>query len=194
MSTDRRSAVRGAHEYGERRGALVDATIRLIGREGLRGFRYRSVAAEAGVAHPLIAHHFGSLDALLDAAMDQSLVVSTAELVFAPSDGNPDNFARDFLSGVDRLAELLTFQYHVMIEGRGEAAERRLQRIHQIYRSSIADALITIGCPPSEGLVELVYATLEGIVFHQLMRAGSRHNDLALEALRDLLGHMSTRS
>lgn len=193
MVNSRRSAVRGGHEYGERRGALVEATIRLIGREGMRGFRYRSVAAEAGVAHPLIAHHFGSLDALLDAAMDRSLEVSTTELVFASSDSGPEGFARDFLSGVARLSDLLIFQYHVMVEGRGESAERRLQHIHEIYRSSIADALTNIGCPPTEGLVELVYATLEGVVFHELMSAGTRRNELALEGLRNVLRSMSAR-
>lgn len=187
MDTGPRRASGNAHEYGERRAALIDATIRLIGRDGMRSYRYRSVAKEAGVAHPLIAHHFGSLDALLDAAMDRSLEISTSQLVFASSGDGPDGFARDFLSGIAQLADVLTFQYHVMVETRGEQAERRLRHIHASYRSSIAEALTAIGCRPRDGLVELVYATLEGIVFHELMNAGTPRNELALESLREVL-------
>ena len=182
-----------SHEYGERRAALIEATIRLVGRDGMRNFRYRSVAAEAGVAHPLITHHFGSLDALLDAAMDRSLEVSTTQLVFAPDGAGPLDFGRDFVSGVARIAELLTFQYHVMLESRGALAERRLQHIHEIYRSSIGDALASIGCPREDGLIELVYATLEGVVFHELMRSGSSRNELALDSLRQVLSAAAAR-
>lgn len=194
MGTEPRPANSSSHEYGERRAAIIDAAIRLVGRDGMRNFRYRSVAAEAGVAHPLIAHHFGSLDALLDAAMDRSLEVSTTELVFAPGGAGAGDFARDFLSGVARLSDLLTFQYHVMVESRGELAERRLQHIHEIYRSAIGDTLGAIGCPSDEGLIELVYATLEGVVFHELMHAGTSRNELALDSLRQMLSAAATRA
>lgn len=194
MSTQSPPKGTANHEYGERRTALIDATIQLIARDGMRNLRYRTVADEAGVAHPLIAHHFGSLEALLDAAMDRSLEISTAELVIAPGAEGPADFARGFIDGVDRLSNLLVFQYHVMVETRGADAERRLQHIHAIYREAIRDALAAVGCPTDEGLVELVYATLEGVVFHQVMRSGGDRNERALDRLREILARESTRA
>jgi AcrR family transcriptional regulator len=184
----------GAHEYGERRTALIDATIRLVARGGMRGLSYRAVATEANVAHPLIAHHFGSLDALLDAAMERSLAITATELVIAPAARGPEDFARGFIDGVDRLEPQLLFQYHVMVEGRGPETEQRLQRIHRAFREAITEALSAVGCRPTDALVELVYATLEGIVFHQVMRSGSERNEQALAQLRRVLEGETTRT
>jgi AcrR family transcriptional regulator len=186
-----RSSLEKQHAYGERRDALLDATIRLIAREGMRSLRYRSVAREAGVAHPLIAHHFGSLDTLLDAAMERSLEISAEELVIAPDAEGPEDFARGFLDGVDRLSALLVFQYHVMVETKGADADRRLHRIHSTFRDAIRAALADIGCPTDDGLVELVYAALEGIVYHQLMQSGRDRNEQALTRLRQVLGSLA---
>ncbi|WP_416979825.1 TetR family transcriptional regulator [Streptomyces sp. T028] len=45
--------------YGEGRDALLIAAVRVVARDGLRKLTYRAVAAEAGVTHGLVAHHFG---------------------------------------------------------------------------------------------------------------------------------------
>lgn len=166
----------------------MDATIRLVAREGMRGFRYRAVAREAGVAHPLIAHHFGTLDALLGAAMDESLLRSTSQLDLIPAHGLVSEFARGFVDGVESLSQILVFQYHVMVEQQADAQSIQLfDRVHGAYRETLSDALSMMGCATDVGLVELVYATLEGIVFHQLMRGGSDASHAALDRLRSFL-------
>jgi len=43
---------------------LIDAAIKLFGERGFGSVRAREVAAEAGVTHGLIRHHFGSMDGL----------------------------------------------------------------------------------------------------------------------------------
>ena len=43
------------------RHALLRATIVIVGHGGLRALTYRAVAAEAGVSHGLVRHHFLSL-------------------------------------------------------------------------------------------------------------------------------------
>lgn len=53
----------------DRRSELLDATITVIARRGVRGLRVQEVAAEAGVSVPLIYHYFGSREGLLTAAL-----------------------------------------------------------------------------------------------------------------------------
>jgi AcrR family transcriptional regulator len=48
---------------------LLDATIVVIARRGVRGLRVQEVAAEAGVSVPLLYHYFGSREGLLEAAL-----------------------------------------------------------------------------------------------------------------------------
>lgn len=56
----------------ERRQRIIDAAIRLVGREGIAGLSHRSVAAEADVPLGSTTYHFKTLDELLVAALRQS--------------------------------------------------------------------------------------------------------------------------
>jgi AcrR family transcriptional regulator len=56
----------------ERREAILDAALVVIARSGFAGTTLRDVAAEAGVAHGLLRHHFGTREALLAAAFDHA--------------------------------------------------------------------------------------------------------------------------
>lgn len=53
----------------DRRSDLLDATITVIARRGVRGLRVQEVAAQAGVSVPLIYHYFGNREGLLSAAL-----------------------------------------------------------------------------------------------------------------------------
>lgn len=56
----------------QRREAILQAALVVIARSGFAGTTLRDVAAEAGVAHGLLRHHFGTREALLAAAFDQA--------------------------------------------------------------------------------------------------------------------------
>ncbi|MFF3752277.1 TetR/AcrR family transcriptional regulator [Streptomyces sp. NPDC002018] len=53
----------------ERRGRIIDAAIRVVGRAGIAGLSHRSAAAEADVPLGSTTYHFASLDELLVAAL-----------------------------------------------------------------------------------------------------------------------------
>lgn len=60
----------GRRRKGERRRRLLlDATMRLAGREGLAAVSQRAVAAEAGVAPSAVTYHFPTVEGLLLAAL-----------------------------------------------------------------------------------------------------------------------------
>lgn len=51
------------------RGAIIEATIRLIGREGVDGVTHRAVAAEAGVSLSSTTYHYASKDEIVSEAL-----------------------------------------------------------------------------------------------------------------------------
>ncbi|MEV6116836.1 TetR family transcriptional regulator [Streptomyces sp. NPDC052109] len=56
----------------DRRRRLIDAAIRVVGRDGIAGLSHRSVAAEADVPLGSTTYHFATLDDLLVAALCQA--------------------------------------------------------------------------------------------------------------------------
>jgi TetR/AcrR family transcriptional repressor of bet genes len=50
-----------------RRLSLIEATARVLARDGVAGASVRLIAAEAGVSAGLVTHHFGGVDALVAA-------------------------------------------------------------------------------------------------------------------------------
>jgi AcrR family transcriptional regulator len=63
-----------------RREQILDALERCLARGGLEGTTLESVAAEAGVARPVIRHYFGNRDALLAAAVERAVAAYRADL------------------------------------------------------------------------------------------------------------------
>jgi DNA-binding transcriptional regulator YbjK len=56
----------------DRRRRIIDAAIRVAGRDGIAGLSHRTVAAEADVPLGSTTYHFATLDDLLVAALRQS--------------------------------------------------------------------------------------------------------------------------
>ncbi|MEU3944805.1 TetR family transcriptional regulator [Streptomyces sp. NPDC029526] len=56
----------------ERRQRIIDAAIRVVGRDGIAGLTHRTVAAEADVPLGSTTYHFRTLDELLVAALRQA--------------------------------------------------------------------------------------------------------------------------
>lgn len=175
-------------EYGQRRDALLKAVVTAVAQGGMRNLSYRTVAKHAGVAHGLIAHHFGSIDALLEAALLHSIDESIEDLVIDAPSATIEDFARELVAGVQRHPEIFAFQYEVMLEARRTPGLRRhLAMVHERYRAIIRGVLARLDLPTDPGMVHLVYATLEGIVFHQMVQVDPAAGELALERLRMVL-------
>lgn len=68
VETDGRKA-RGAVS----RQALIEATLRIVEREGPQGVTHRAVASEAGISAQSVAYHFGSIDELFVSAMQAAI-------------------------------------------------------------------------------------------------------------------------
>jgi DNA-binding transcriptional regulator YbjK len=59
---------------------LMEATLRIIGRNGIDTVTHRAVAAEAGMSIGAVTHHFRSRDALVEAALRHALMREVGRL------------------------------------------------------------------------------------------------------------------
>lgn len=55
------------------RAAILDAAEKKLAEVGPGGIRLQEVAAEVGVSHPTVLHHFGSREALVHAVVERSV-------------------------------------------------------------------------------------------------------------------------
>jgi DNA-binding transcriptional regulator YbjK len=173
--------------YGTGRPALLEAAVRVVASQGLRGLTYRSVAAEAGVTHGSVRYHFGDWSTLVEEALAFAAEKSVegAELT---SDGEGfDGFATGLVSLVADNPDAQAFQYELTIEARRRPELRpAVERVNDIYRAAVCRELTRNGLDDPD-LAELVFVTLDGLVFHQTAFGNTARTERATAALRSLL-------
>jgi AcrR family transcriptional regulator len=106
---------------------ILDATQKRLAASGPAGIRLQEVAADAGVSHPTVLHHFGSREQLVKAVVSRSIRSISAELVEAivRSTGDDadleamvENVAQVFeQSGHARVVTWLALEGHMFEEG-----------------------------------------------------------------------------
>jgi AcrR family transcriptional regulator len=90
----------------EARAAILDAAERRLAASGPAAIRLQEVAADVGVSHPTVLHHFGSREALVEAVVARALDSLHAELVAAVQSGHEDE---------DRLTSLLDAVFDTLV-------------------------------------------------------------------------------
>jgi AcrR family transcriptional regulator len=89
----------------EARTAILDAAERRLVESGPGGIRLQEVAADVGMSHPTVLHHFGSREALVEAVVARALESLHAGLVAAVRAAPADE---EQVSGLlDRVFEVL---------------------------------------------------------------------------------------
>lgn len=162
------------------REALMRATVTVVGDGGLRALTYRAVAAEAGVSHGLVRHHFGTRDQLIADAMEYAIDESLRGSNMLNGHLTIDEFAAGIESLAEREGRIQSFQYELLLESRRRPELRPLaERHYQAYREAIARQLLQLGVDDEE-LTELIWYALDGIVFKQLVAPESVAPALAL--------------
>ncbi len=73
----------------QRRGEIIESTLREIEERGVAGVTHRTVAARAGVRPSLVVYHFATLDDLLVAALESAAGQYRAQYTSLVADGTP---------------------------------------------------------------------------------------------------------
>lgn len=188
MSAADTEVSRVSPRYGEGRTALLAAAVRVGAEQGLRNLTYRSVAREAGVAHGLVAHHFGSRDALLEAALRYSLDNSVPSMSTRPGSGDLEALFGGIVDMVGSLPHDLAFQYELILESRRRPELRRhVESLYSAFEETLAAELEAGGLTSDPSFVHLIFAAVDGLVFQQLTIADPARTSAALGHLRTLL-------
>ncbi|WP_105972462.1 TetR/AcrR family transcriptional regulator [Streptomyces geranii] len=176
--------------YGAGREALLNAAVRVVARGGLRKLTYRAVAEEAGVTHGLVVHHFGSRDALIEEALAHAIHSSLTSSDLETGTGRVADFSAGLTEMVASGPDLQAFQYELLLESRRRP--ELLQHLRALYDDEYFEATRRelaqlLPGPVDEGLSRMVFATLEGLVLHQLVFGEREIIEDALEELRKVL-------
>ncbi|WP_427869829.1 TetR/AcrR family transcriptional regulator [Leucobacter luti] len=149
--------------------ALLRATIVVVAAGGLRALTYRAVAAEAGVSHGLVRHHFGTRDQLVAEAMEFAIDESLRGSNMLEQGLTASEFAAGIESLADRESALQSFQYELLLESRRRPELTPLaERHYGAYREAIERQLGRLGVA-DPALVDLIWFALDGLVFTQLV-------------------------
>lgn len=170
----------------ERRGRIIDAAIRVVGRSGIAGLSHRTVAAEADVPLGSTTYHFTSLDELLVAALRQvnetfAVYLQESRTLADPECDVAAELARlmgDWLAGERTGVEL---EYELYL-----AALRRpaLRPVAAEWCDGVAEALAGRTDPVT---VRALVAMMDGLCLQALLTGTPYDEEYAREMLARLI-------
>ncbi|MEE2524108.1 TetR family transcriptional regulator [Pseudarthrobacter sp. J75] len=170
--------------YGSGREALLAATVHVVARKGLRGLTFRAVAEHAAVNNTLVVHHFGTRDALIEAALDWSVQQSIGRSRLAELPATEDEFCRSIRALIEDNPDLQVFQYEMILEARRRPElAGAVQHLYGSYISALSDGLQRFGLGGQPGAAEAVFAALDGLVLQLIAGVDPSGVDSAIRYL-----------
>lgn len=97
------------------RRAILDAAGARLQQDGPDGLRLQTIAADLGMAHSSILHHFGSRDGLLDALSEDALGALDRDLFATLEAGPGERGEAPAAALLDRVARTLRDQGHARL-------------------------------------------------------------------------------
>lgn len=171
--------VDGRRRRGElRRQALLDAAVRVIGRDGITGITHRAVAAEAAVPPAAPTYHFRDVDSLLAAALEAAATTwgtsfaDIAATVLAAPDA-PGALA-DAIMDLAHQPTQLYAEYELYLVA---ARKPELRPIALRWTEKLESALAKLGHPPDQ--VRAVITVIEGVLIQTAVGRTTARADLA---------------
>jgi AcrR family transcriptional regulator len=169
----------------------LDAAIRVGARNGLRGLTIRSVAAEAGVTHGLVRHHFGSRGSLVAAALVHAGEKSLGTGDLEPGSGRPEDFSVHLQEMVAGDPDLQAFQFELALEARrSNELLPTVSSLYREYREAARRELVRMGLADDDALAHAVFAMCDGLVFQQVIFGADQATEPALRWLRTMLASL----
>ena len=174
--------------YGTGREALLAATVHIVARKGLRGMTYRAVAEAAGVNNTLVAHHFGTRDALIEAALEWSVTQSIGLSGLQNLPAGEDDFCRSIMAFILENPDMQTFQYEMILEARRRPElAGAVRRLYESYISTLAAGLDGLGFGSEPGVAQAAFAALDGLVLQLIAGVDEQAVERAIRSLWGML-------
>jgi TetR/AcrR family transcriptional regulator, regulator of biofilm formation and stress response len=178
--------------YGEARAALIEATISLVARDGIAALTHRSVAAEAHVSHGALGHWFGSLDSLLEAALQRCLEISVEDF---HSPTSIEELFTPLITALRARPEVQAFQADVVLEARRSGRMRAAVDHHQrAYRRSIETALRDLHVRTDDAIIDALMAAADGIIYQRVAFGDEALTSRQVHGVQQLVNALGTTS
>lgn len=149
------------------REAILEAAERRLSEVGPAGIRLQDVAADVGIAHPTILHHFGDREGLISAVAERAIASLEDELVASFTKGDAQAIDPQLL--LERVSHVLSERGHarllawLLLSGyRPFASERSRENWRKIAEAAHAErttALAGIASPPFEDTLFVLVLT-----------------------------------
>lgn len=191
-------------EAGDRRTQLLDAGLRVIAREGMRGLTHRSVENEAGVPHGSTTYYFGTRYDLLAALSvhmretDRELVEPIAhQLALLLADRSQEfdlsAMAAATVAWVESNPELQLARYEMQLAGARDPQLKELMTDCAVtFRRMIEPIVVSAGSKQPERHARMVQSIVDGLVLDWLTHTDGDPSLIA-EGLERVLGSFATR-
>ncbi len=159
-----------------RRNALLDASITLLGEQGVRAVTHRAVDATAGVPAGSTANYFGTRDALFDATVERFAERERANWEAVADTMRPATSAEfaEVVAAVVRDATgpnrtLTLARYAILVEAAHRPRLReRLGTVGAGVSAYFTDWTRIAGSPAPERDAPLIMNHCTGLILHQL--------------------------
>jgi DNA-binding transcriptional regulator YbjK len=179
----------------QRRKRILEATVRIIGREGPGSVTHRAVAAEAGVPLAATTYYFASKEALFNEALTASVWSDLAELEvlarsMAQSPASVESFAQSiavFLAAqLRRRRATIVAQYELVLEAARHSSMRAAARASTDAYVRLCEMMLEkIGSANPIGDARLLVALMDGLLLDQLAATRSQFDvDVLAQQLR----------
>ena len=182
----------------DRRTALLDAALHVIGTRGLREATHRAVESEAGVPHGSVTYYFGSRDGLLSAAvermreLDEARVATMAQqLITAFATAEADAVIDAVAEGAAAMFEdgrtSMQARYEMLLAGsRDEALGTLMRACTEVFWGLAKPVVIAAGSQDPDGDARIIMAMADGLYFDALTK-GEHDPELLRRGLRQAL-------
>jgi DNA-binding transcriptional regulator YbjK len=182
----------------DRRTALLDAALHVIGTRGLREATHRAVETEAGVPHGSVTYYFGSRDGLLSAAvermreLDEARVATMAQQLItafasAEADAVIDAVAEGAAAMFEEQRTAMQARYEMLLAGsRDEELGRLMRECTEVFWNLAKPVAIAAGSQDPDGDARIIMAMADGLYFDALTK-GEHDPALLRRGLRQAL-------
>ncbi|MGW4094447.1 TetR/AcrR family transcriptional regulator [Nocardia sp. NPDC004750] len=159
----------GRRLKGERRKQeLIDATLRVVARDGLAGVSHRTVSREAGQPATAAAYYFAGIDDLLNAALTACMDQDAERMrrLAEAADGGADSLRTlaELMAEVAARPDRLLAEYELYLLA---ARDRALRGPTHRWMAAVADFARRYTADPN--LVDVVVGAVDGLLLQALL-------------------------
>jgi len=185
----------------QRRRLILEAAVRIIGREGPGAVTHRAVAAEAGVPLAATTYYFASKEALFTEALTASVQSDLADLESLARSLSPGPASAEAVAG--SLAEFLVrqlrsrrvtciAQYELVLEAARRPELRPTADAATAAYIGLCETMLSkAGSPDPAGDARLLVATMDGLLLDQLAASAPEYDaDALADRLRRFIGRL----